>query len=153
MRKSITSALTTALIIGTASTTFAAADPFSDVPQNHWAYGALSRLQKAGVISGYGDNTFRGDNPITRYEMAQMVANAMVYLQEYDKMLEENPEMVKGVSIDAKENLSSHEKRLRNMHVDLKVRSDIDRLASEFRNEIDDLGVRISNLEKSSIKA
>ncbi len=149
MRKSITTALSAALIIGTASTTFAA-EPFSDVPQNHWAYGALSRLQKAGVISGYGDGTFRGENPITRYEMAQMVANAMIYLEEYDKMLEKNPEIVKGVSLSVNENLSSHERRLRNMQVDLKVRSDIDRLANEFRNEIDDLGVRISNLEKHS---
>ena len=151
MRRTVVSALTAAFFIGAASTTFAAADPFSDVPQNHWAYGAVSRLQEAGIISGYGDGTFRGGQNITRYEMAQMVVNAMVYIAEYDKRLAENPEMVKGASLSADEkNLSSHERRLRNMRVDLQARTDIDRLANEFREEIDDLGVRISNLEKHS---
>ncbi len=149
MRRTVVSALT-AFFIGTASTTFAAADPFSDVPQNHWAYGAVSRLQEAGIIAGYGDGTFRGSRNITRYEMAQMVVNAIVYLEEYDRLLEKNPEMVKGASLSADENMSSHERRLRNMRVDLQTRSDIDRLANEFREEIDDLGVRISNLERHS---
>ena len=37
MKKSVVSALTTALVVGAASTTFAAANPFSDVPAGHWA--------------------------------------------------------------------------------------------------------------------
>ena len=77
MKKSLVSALTTALVVGAASTTFAAANPFSDVPSGHWAYDAVAQLAQDGVIDGYGDNTFQGDKNITRYEMAQMVANAM----------------------------------------------------------------------------
>jgi len=53
------------------------AGPFADVPANHWAYGAVSKLAKAGVIDGYGDGTFNGDKTMTRYEMAQIVAKAM----------------------------------------------------------------------------
>ena len=37
MKKTLVSALTTALVVGAASTTFAAANPFSDVPADHWA--------------------------------------------------------------------------------------------------------------------
>ena len=38
----------------------------------------VSQLAKDGVIEGYGDTTtFQGNKNITRYEMAQMVANAM----------------------------------------------------------------------------
>ena len=77
MKKTLIGALTTALVVGAASTTFAAANPFSDVPAGHWAYDAVSQLAADGVIEGYGDTTFQGDKNITRYEMAQMVAKAM----------------------------------------------------------------------------
>ena len=77
MKKTLVSALTTALVVGAASTTFAAANPFSDVPADHWAYDAVSQLAADGVIEGYGDSTFKGSRNITRYEMAQMVAKAM----------------------------------------------------------------------------
>jgi hypothetical protein len=53
------------------------ANPFSDVPAKHWSYDAVNKLAQAGVIEGYGDGTFRGDKTVTRYEMAQIVANAM----------------------------------------------------------------------------
>ena len=77
MKKTLSAALTTALVIGAASTTFAAANPFADVPADHWAYDAVSQLAADGVIEGYGDSTFKGNRNITRYEMAQMVAKAM----------------------------------------------------------------------------
>ena len=53
MKKTLVSALTTALVVGAASTTFAAANPFSDVPADHWAYDAVSQLAADGVIEGY----------------------------------------------------------------------------------------------------
>ena len=113
MKKTLTAALTTALVVGAASTTFAAANPFSDVPADHWAYDAVVQLADDGVIEGYGDGTFRGQNEITRYEMAQMVAKAM-----------------------AKED-----------QVNAQQKAMIDRLAAEFSEELNNLGVRVSNLE------
>lgn len=77
MKKTLAAAITSALVIGVASTTFAAANPFSDVPTDHWSFDAVAKLAHEGVIEGYGDGTFRGDAKITRYEMAQMVAKAM----------------------------------------------------------------------------
>ncbi len=115
MKKTLVSALTTALVVGAASTTFAAANPFSDVPADHWAYDAVSQLAADGVIEGYGDTTFRGNQSITRYEMAQMVAKAM-----------------------AKTDVSAADKAL------------IDKLAAEFSDELNNLGVRVSNLERNA---
>ena len=54
MKKSVCSVLTTALVVGAASTTFAAANPFADVPADHWAYDAVAQLAADGVIEGYG---------------------------------------------------------------------------------------------------
>ena len=111
MKKTMVAALAAALTVGAASTTFAAANPFSDVPRDHWAYDAVTQLAADGVVEGYGDGTYRGDRNITRYEMAQMVAKAM-----------------------AKENVPVSDKAL------------IDRLAAEFADELNNLGVRVSNL-------
>ena len=52
-------------------TTAFAANPFSDVTPDSWAYQAVSQLANAGIVNGYPDGTFKGQNNITRYEMAQ----------------------------------------------------------------------------------
>ncbi|WP_177503829.1 S-layer homology domain-containing protein [Anaerosinus sp.] len=113
MKKTLAAAITSALVIGVAGTTFAAANPFSDVKADHWSFDAVAKLAQEGVIEGYGDNSFRGDSHITRYEMAQMVAKAMA---KEDKVNKQQKAM-------------------------------IDKLAAEYAAELDNLGVRVANLE------
>ncbi len=105
MKKSLVLAM--AMALGVTASAYAA-NPFSDVPAGHWAYDSISKLAAAGVIEGYGDDTFRGDRLMTRYEMAQIVAKAMA----------------KGANVD--------------------------KLAAEFADELDALGVRVAALEKKS---
>ena len=114
-KKTLVSAITAALVVGAASTTFAAANPFSDVPADSWAYDAVSTLAADGVIDGYPDGTYKGQNTMTRYEMAQIVARAM-----------------------AKTDIEKADKAL------------VDKLAAEFAEELDNLGVRVADLEKKS---
>jgi hypothetical protein len=52
------------------------ASPFSDVPQEHWAYGAVAQAVQAGIVQGYPDGTFRPDQPLSRVEMAALMAHA-----------------------------------------------------------------------------
>lgn len=61
-----------------------AANPFSDVTPQDWAYQAVAQLAAQGVVNGYPDGTFKGQHNITRYEMAQMVAKAMVRQDRVD---------------------------------------------------------------------
>ena len=61
-----------------------AANPFADVTPQDWAYQAVAQLASQGVVNGYPDGTFKGQNNITRYEMAQMVAKAMVRQDRVD---------------------------------------------------------------------
>jgi len=55
MNKLLTAALVPAFVAGATVTTFAAANPFSDVPAGHWAYNSVVKLASEGVIEGYGD--------------------------------------------------------------------------------------------------
>ena len=61
-----------------------AANPFSDVTPQDWAYQAVAQLASQGIVNGYPDGTFQGQTNITRYEMAQMVAKALVRQDRVD---------------------------------------------------------------------
>ena len=73
MKKSLVLAM--ALVLGVSATVLAA-NPFSALPVDHWAYASVAKLAAAGIIEGYPDGTFKGENPMTRYEMAQIIAKA-----------------------------------------------------------------------------
>ena len=60
-----------------AAVTASAANPFTDVSTDDWAYQAVASLSDEGVIDGYPDGTFRGDKHVTRCEIAQIVARLM----------------------------------------------------------------------------
>lgn len=50
--------------------------------ENCWAKEDIEYLIELGLIKGYEDNTFRPDAPITRAEMATMLARAVRYLAD-----------------------------------------------------------------------
>jgi len=111
MKRKMTSAFAVAAMMGVA--TAFAVNPFSDVPSDSWAYQAVDQLATAGIINGYPDGTFKGQNNITRYEMAQMIAKGMA---NQDRANAEQQAL-------------------------------LNRLAEEFSNELNTLGVRVAKLE------
>lgn len=102
-----------ALLMGGAVTA-SAANPFSDVQPTDWAYQAVEKLSAEGVVEGYPDGSFKGDKPITRYEMSQIVAKLMA----------------KEGSLNADQKAS------------------VEKLSGEYADELKNLGVRVSELEK-----
>ena len=91
-----------------------AANPFSDVSTDDWAYQAVSDLSDQGVVEGYPDGTFKGERNMTRYELAQVIARLMA----------------------------------REDQLNAEQKATLDRLAGEYADELANLGVRVSNLEK-----
>ncbi len=115
MKKSLVLTLALIFVLGIASTALAA-NPFTDVPANHWAYASVSKLADAGIIDGYGDGTFVGQRNMTRYEMAQIIAKAMARSDKADSAMQVQ----------------------------------IEKLAAEFGDELNGLGVRTARLAKNS---
>ncbi len=74
MKKILALAAVAALTAGVSAY---AANPFSDVTPDDWAYAAVSDLSVQGVVEGYPDGTFKGERNMTRYELAQIVARLM----------------------------------------------------------------------------
>ena len=74
MKKILALAAVAALTVGVSAY---AANPFSDVTPDDWAYQAVSDLSVQGVVEGYPDGTFKGERNMTRYELAQIIARLM----------------------------------------------------------------------------
>lgn len=65
------------LVAGFPSWARAERSPFTDLPADHWAYAAVQDLVGRGILSGYPDGSFRGNNLVTRYALAVSLAKAM----------------------------------------------------------------------------
>ena len=74
MKKILALAAVAALTAGVSAY---AANPFSDVSTDHWAYQAVADLSAQGVVEGYPNGTFGGEKHITRFEVAQIVARLL----------------------------------------------------------------------------
>ena len=51
---------------------------FQDVPTNYWAYDYIEGLAKLKIISGFGDGSFRPDEPVTRAQLAAIARQAFI---------------------------------------------------------------------------
>ena len=111
MKKILALAAVAALTAGVSAY---AANPFSDVTADDWAYQAVSDLSAQGVVEGYPDGTFKGERNMTRYELAQVIARLMA----------------------------------REDQLNAEQKATLDKLAGEYADELANLGVRVSNLEK-----
>lgn len=67
---------------------------FSDVPENHWAYGNIASAAAYGWIKGYTDGTFAPQGKITRAEVAAIV-NRMTGRSADEAYINANPNQIK----------------------------------------------------------
>ena len=109
-------ALTCSIAVFVVLLTFqvAAMAEFSDVPRGHWAYDAIDYLESEGLVTGYPDGTFGGENQLTRYEFAIVISR--LYDQLLD-MIEDDEEEQPPIDVEAV----------------------LDMLMGEFEPELDDL--------------
>ncbi|WP_117237684.1 S-layer homology domain-containing protein [Thermus sediminis] len=102
---------------------------FSDVPAGHWAQEAVEVLAARGIIIGFPDGTFRGNEGLTRYQAALIIYRLLQQIEEELRAAGEAPTL---------EALSPE---------DLEVlRNAVQELAAELAA----LGVRVSALEDSA---
>ena len=104
MRK-LVALVAVAALVAFAAPAFAA-NPFMDVPMNHWAYDAVSQLAARGIVTGYPDGAFKGQWKATRYEMACVVARALAYV-DMNKASKEDLELLKKLVVEFKDELDA----------------------------------------------
>jgi S-layer homology domain. len=102
---------------------------FSDVPAGHWAKEAVEALAARGIIVGFPDGTFRGNETMTRYQAALIIYRLLQQIEEELKAKGTSPTM---------EALSPEDLEA--------LKNAIQELAAELAA----LGVRVSALEDSA---
>ncbi len=70
------------VVLVLAATQGVASEAFKDVPNDHWAAGAVQKLKDEGILRGYPDGTLKGDQPVTRYELAAALVRFVEFFQE-----------------------------------------------------------------------
>jgi hypothetical protein len=95
----------------------------SDVSPGDWAFEALRNLvERYGCIAGYPDRTFRGNQPLTRYEFA---AGLNACMQQIERIIAQGGDRsLSDADLDS-----------------------VKRLTDEFKAELEALGARVDNLE------
>ncbi len=114
------------LVLAVASPAFA--QPFADVPTDHWAFDAIAELAAKGIIEGFPDGTFKGDRGVSRYEVAIIVARILARIEAIKIPAPAPPAAAPQVT-----------------RTDVQT---IQRLVNEFRAELAALGVRTTAVEE-----
>ncbi|NMB16157.1 MAG: S-layer homology domain-containing protein, partial [Firmicutes bacterium] len=103
-KRSIAVVLALLMVCGLVLPVMAAASlkPFADVPEHHWAYESVLQLQAAGLVEGYPDGEYKGQRPMTRYELAMVIARFLAQLDSRiaDQLEALRPGMVEEVSAE-----------------------------------------------------
>ena len=87
-----------------AAPAFSMTNPFMDVPMNHWAYDAIGQLAAHGILSGFPDGTYKGQQQTTRYEMASALARSLAVV-DMTKASKQDVEMLKRLVVEFKDEL------------------------------------------------
>jgi hypothetical protein len=150
MKRTFKYALTAVLGIGLVAPAFAQSDNFPDVPENHWAYEALARLKKDGLLVGYPDGLFRGPRPASRYELAVAIHAVYINLRNVTDGLQSQIDALKNNSDvqqlrDQIAALQSQVNAMKGYGDDI---ANLKKLADTFQNELHALGVDVDQLKK-----
>ena len=89
-----------------AAPAFSMTNPFMDVPMNHWAYDAIGQLAAHGILSGFPDGTYKGQQQTTRYEMASALARSLAVV-DMTKASKQDVEMLKRLVVEFKDELEA----------------------------------------------
>lgn len=98
-----------------------AAPLFPDLPETHWARDAVRALAEKGLVEGYPDGTFKGDRAASRYEVAMVIARMLAKMEQAHAVFATKADL-----------------------------EDLRKLVDAYREELDALGVRVTNLEETT---
>ena len=99
----------------------AQANPFRDVPGDHWSLAAIRKLAEEGLVEGFPDGTFKGKKVVTRYDLAIHLAKLLARVDR--------------LRASGRAGLTPEDAVT------------VTRLTTEYKQELDLLGVKVDALE------
>ncbi len=138
-----------------------AQDNFPDVPANHWAYEALAKMKKDGLLVGYPDGLFRGPRPASRYELAVAINATYTALKNQvdglDAQVKALGDKINGMNggVDSSADIKNLRDQLTSLQNDVNGMkgwgddiANLKRMADTFQKELNSLGVDVEAMKK-----
>lgn len=132
-----------------------AQDMYKDVPESHWAYEAIARLRKDGILVDDGSGKFLGRCNVTRYEMAvtidRMYRVVLSKFQDQQSQIDALKSAVDGMKPGDNGDLKARVDELSAMVSSMKGWGDdiatLQRLTNEFQKELSGLGANVEEMK------
>ncbi|KPQ34000.1 MAG: Protein of unknown function (DUF3747)/S-layer homology domain [Phormidesmis priestleyi Ana] len=67
------------------------ANPYPDVPTTRWSAPKIQLARDLGLVSGYGDGTFKPTQPVTRAELLAVMRRAAEYKNQVTQLVSNQP--------------------------------------------------------------
>lgn len=113
------------------------ANPFTDVPFTHWAYDAVKSLSSKGMLKGYPDGTFKGEQPVNRYQLAVITATMMANSELMgDKLSGKDSETLEKLTVEFADELALLGVKNISLEDDMQL---LKKKVSGLKNELNDI--------------
>ena len=156
MRK-LTVAIALVLVLAVAAPAVqGASHGMEDVDEDHWAYEAVEQLVAAGIVEGYPDGEYKGEQTMTRYEMAMIIQRTLDNINEDIDALEADvadledgltAAQAADVTDIVAEMLEEHEEDGLSEQQAEEVADLVAALTAEFEEELDEMDAELGALE------
>jgi len=130
-------------ILAVAFVSGALAQEFPDVPEGSYAADAVERLAELGIVIGFPDGTFRGNEAFTRYQAA-LVVTRLLDVIEADFLSAEDLDTVRNALQEIASDVSANTERVAALEEAIAAADGADADAvEELQNELEALRVEL----------
>jgi len=152
--------LITTFVLAVFSLSLMANAQFKDVPAGHWARQAVEYITQCGLIEGFPDGTFRGNQNLTRYQAALIFFRLLqtntkcpiggtqgqqVVNQGIEEVKTELADLTKRFA-DLEKKYSDQDARLSALEAQVKQISDTSKTLEDVQKRLSDLETTVKNL-------
>ena len=155
--KKISSLLIVSLVFVIIFSISVSAVELQDVPKDHWAYNSVNKLIEKGYLTLHEDGTFKGNNKVSRYELAVLIARILEDIQQNDtEVTQKDAESLRKLSLEFREELVDLAKKQDNLFAEVKKVKQNNIVQTEeigkTKEKIDGIEKEISNIINNIIE-
>jgi len=142
-----------ALLASTAVGSTALAQEFPDVPAGSYAEEAVARLADLGIVIGFPDGTFRGNEAFTRYQAA-LVVTRLLDVVEGEMLTDADLDTVRNALQELASDVAANEQAISDLQTAIAGAGDADVAAvEELQAQLDALTVELDTLNAAQAAA
>ncbi|WP_448376981.1 S-layer homology domain-containing protein, partial [Fervidobacterium sp.] len=137
---------------------------YNDVPKSHWAYESVEKLSALGVITGFPDGTFRGNEVLTRFQVAVLLYRLYSVIDEnlksinsritaLQEKLSAKPTTQDPQTQQAIENLQKNQDKIKaELNAEIEsIKSALNKISQDLKKVSQDISTLSSNLKDSNL--